>query len=291
MGPRDCNVYPGLRAQISAALQGALLTQRNLELYREAVVARQAAEEANQLKSRFLSTVGHELRTPLTLIVGTLEMMLQHRSADAARSPTSWLHDIECVHGSARHLSRLIGDVLDLARSQAGELRLVRQPLDLRAVLADVAVLARPLVEEKGLAWRFDMPESLPFVSGDRTRLHQVVLNLVSNSAKFTDRGEVALTVALGQDEVTVSVSDTGLGIPVEDQATIFDEFHQSQRTMQRGYGGMGLGLAISRHLVELHGGRLGVRSAGARGDGFDFLLRTPHTAGRDDAAGYTRLA
>lgn len=259
-----------LRQQISSALAALFLRE---EIRR----ALQEAEEANRLKSRFLATVSHELRTPLSLITGTIEMMLRDERSEAL--PKTHRRDMASIGASAQHLSRLIGDVLDLASSQAGELRLVLQPLQLADVLAEVAQLAEPLAREKGLRWHAHFPPDLPPVRGDRTRLRQVALNLVSNAIKFTEEGGVTLSTLAGPEGVTVSVSDTGVGIPPDEQVAIFDEFRRSGRTTERGYGGMGLGLAISRRLVKLHGGEIGVRSSGQEGGGSTFFFTLPALA------------
>jgi AraC-like DNA-binding protein/ActR/RegA family two-component response regulator len=132
------------------------------------------------------------------------------------------------------------------------------------------------MARDKGLAWRVEIPPDLPRVWGDRTRLRQVALNLVSNAIKFTERGEVTLRIRAGAEAITVSVSDTGLGIPAEEQGVIFDEFRQSERTAARGYGGLGLGLAICKRLVQLHGGHIGVQSSGQEGAGSTFYFTLP---------------
>jgi signal transduction histidine kinase/DNA-binding LacI/PurR family transcriptional regulator/CheY-like chemotaxis protein len=274
VGPPEGEVYSALRGQISSALQGALLARRNIELYNEAVQARKSAEVANLLKSRFLNMVSHELRTPISLIAGLINMLEEPKREP--RDPKQFQRDVEAIRASAQHLSHLIGDVLDLASSQAGELRLTFAPLDFRAVLAEVRLLAQPMAAEKGLAWKDDLPDELPLVYGDRTRLRQVVLNLVSNAIKFTHSGSVTMSVELRKHELTVRVTDTGIGIPPDEQELIFDEFRQSERTAQRGYGGIGLGLAISRRLVEMHGGRIGVHSSGEESSGSEFYFTLP---------------
>ena len=281
--PRREEVYEILRGQISGALKRVLLAQHNIELFNEAVQARQVAEEgrrlaeeADSLKSRFLATVSHELRTPLTLIVGTIEMMLREEMPDRAALSASFLRDLKNIRASAQHLARLIGDVLDLASSQAGELRLTSEPLDLGETLKEVIWLGELMAREKGLAWRAALPDRLPLVWGDRTRLKQVVLNLIGNATKFTEQGDVTLAVSVEDQVVTVTVSDTGVGIAPEEQEAIFDEFHQSDRTTQRGYGGIGLGLAVTRRLIELHGGQIGVRSSGEEGAGSTFYFTLP---------------
>ena len=276
MGPRDGSLYEALRIQISSALKGALLARHNVELYQEAVAARKMAEDADQLKSRFLSTVSHELRTPLSLIVGTIEMILRDGEATSQKLPVLYQRDLESIRISAQHLARLIGDVLDLASSQAGQLRLQLEPLRLREVLDKVVMLGEPLAREKGLIWRTNIPDDLPVVWGDRTRLQQVALNLVANAVKFTDDGSVSLWVEVGRDQVVVAVTDTGIGISAAEHQFIFDEFRQSERAAKRGYGGMGLGLAISRRLVEMHGGQAGVLSTGGDGAGSTFYFTLP---------------
>lgn len=249
---------------------------RSIRMYREATEDRRLAEEANRMKSRFLSTVSHELRTPLNLIVGVSEILLQARAESQKSHPESYLQDIEWIHASAQHLDGLIRDVLDLARSEVGQLRLVCEPLDLNEVFRVAVIVGEQMARGKGLTWRTEIPASLPMVWGDRTRLRQVILNLISNAVKFTTYGEVTLRVEVKGKSMTITVSDTGLGIPVEEQELIFDEFRQSDRTTRRGYGGLGLGLAICRRLVELHGGMIGVRSSGEEGAGSTFYFTLP---------------
>ncbi len=260
--------------QLGAALRGVWL-------YREAVEGRRLAEEANRLKSRFLSVVSHELRTPLNLISGLSDMLLKEAMGEGPEDPGRRgvrvrRDDLKRIHTSAQHLDGLIRDVLDLARSEAGQLRLSCEPLDLAEILQAVSVIGQQLASDKGLAWQAHIPQDLPSIWGDRTRLRQVVLNLVNNAIKFTASGTVTLEATAAADRVTVSVRDTGLGIPVEEQRVIFDEFRQSERTTARGYGGLGLGLAICKRLVEMHGGQIGVRSSGEEGGGSTFTVTLP---------------
>lgn len=259
--PAEATVYDLLRGYICDALHGIFL-------YEEARRARQQAEEADQLKSRFLSMVSHELRTPLNLIVSLSEMLMWEQDGHQ--------EEIARIHAGAQHLDGLIRDVLDLASSQVGQLRLIREPLDLRQALEVVALIGEQMAADKGLRWVASIPPVVPKVFGDRTRLRQVALNLVSNAFRFTSEGEVCLSVDVDEDEIVVSVSDTGLGVPVAEQTAIFDEFRQSEKTIERGYGGLGLGLAISRRLVEMHGGAIGVHSTGAEGEGATFYFTLP---------------
>lgn len=266
-------IFDAAHMEICAHIVWQLVTfLKVVRLYREATHGRQLAEEANRLKSRFLSTVSHELRTPLSLIVGLSEILLQKNNENTAETG----HDIKRIHASAQHLDGLIRDVLDLAQNDMGELRLVCTALDLADVLHVVAAVGEQLVRDKGLEWRASIPEDLPRVWGDRTRIRQVVLNLINNAVKFTPHGQVRLTVKEEGAEILVEVSDTGLGIPPEEKHVIFDEFRQSERTTTLGYGGLGLGLAICRRLVELHGGTIGVDSSGKEGTGSTFYFTLP---------------
>jgi len=261
---------PELCAAIVHNLSAALRTS---QLYNAAVDGRRMAEEANRLKSRFLSTVSHELRTPLSLIVGLSEMVLREQQ-DLSQSTT--VRDLEQINSNAQHLARLIGDVLDLASSEAGQLHILNEQLDLAEVLQLAAKIGEELAREKGLAWSVQLPQRGPWVMGDRTRLRQVTLNLIGNAVKFTSKGQVQLDVTVEGTEVSVSVSDSGVGISSEEQARIFDEFYSAQDAIQSGKSGLGLGLAITKQLIERHGGTLQVRSPGKLGKGSTFSFCLP---------------
>ncbi len=267
--PAISSLCESLRQHLSTAVEV-------MRLRAETQDAWQQAEQANTLKSRFLASVSHELRTPLSLIVGTTEIMLREADAGAYDLPAAPRHDLDSIHTSAQHLGDLIGDVLDLAACQIGELRLMYAPLDLSDVLREVSKLGEPLARARGLAWRSQIPAYLPLVWGDRARLRQVTVNLIANAIKFTDQGVVTLRARSQGKTVTVEVSDTGVGIPAAEQEIIFDEFRQSERTAERGYGGVGLGLAISKRLVELHQGEIGVHSSGEEGGGSTFCFTLP---------------
>ena len=158
---------------------------RTGQLYHDALEGRRLAEEASRLKSCFLSTVSHELRTPLSLIVGLSEMLLRERPEPSG----AILRDLGQINISAQHLAHLIGDVLDLASSEAGQLAILHEPLDLAEVLAVTAQIGKQLAHEKGLKWSAQLTEQGPWVLGDRTRLRQITLNLISNAVKFTSEG------------------------------------------------------------------------------------------------------
>ena len=261
----DLEPLAAIAQHVSAAIASA-------RLYKEAQEGRQMAENANRLKTRFLSTVSHELRVPLNLVVGLSELLL--REQGQGKQPAR--QDLERIYASSRHLGFLIRDVLDLASSDAGQLRLALEPLNLNDVLQAVCTTGEQLTAEKDLAWKATFLESDVRILGDWARLQQVLLNLISNAVKFTAKGSVSLTAEMDGTRVKVAVKDTGLGIPLEEQGIIFDEFRQSERTTTRGFGGMGLGLAISRQLVKLHGGEIGVHSSGVEGEGSTLFFTLP---------------
>ena len=263
----DSTAYDLLRGYISDALYGILLYDKTLR-------ARQQAEDADRLKSRFLSMVSHELRTPLNLIVSLSEMLVWRQEGHQ--------EELTRIHASAQHLDGLIRDVLDLASSQVGQLRLAREPLDLSQVMEVVTLIGEQMAQDKGLTWTAEIPEHLPQIWGDRTRLRQVALNLVSNAFRFTSEGGVRLVISVDEDQITTSISDSGLGVPPDEQEVIFDEFRQSERTAGRGYGGLGLGLSISSRLVEMHGGSIGVTSSGVEGEGTTFYFTLPTMLSQD---------
>lgn len=262
-----------LYGPIVQQLGGAFNTAK---LYRQAVEGRQLAEEANRMKSRFLSTISHELRTPLNLIVGLSGILLQENEEADAPLSEPVQKDVERIQAYAQHLGGLIGDVLDLATSDAGQLHLNMDFVDLGQALRMVAESGRQLASDKGLTWQVRLPEHGPWVWGDVTRLRQVALNLVNNALKFTEAGMVSLTVEASDGMAVVKVQDTGLGIPPQDQEMIFSEFSRSERSVQLGYRGLGLGLAICKRLVERHGGTIGVHSAGQAGEGSTFYFTLP---------------
>lgn len=262
-----------LHGAIVQQVGGALNTAR---LYRQATEGRRLAEEANRMKSRFLSTISHELRTPLNLIIGLSGMVIHDSDESGSPLPEAVRKDVDRIHAYSQHLGGLIGDVIDLATSDAGQLRLNNDYVDLGQALRIVAESGSQLAADKGLAWDAVLPERGPWVWGDQTRLRQIVLNLISNAIKFTTHGGVSLRIEDNGDQVTVIVRDTGLGVSLHDQDAIFDEFWQSERSVARGYGGLGLGLAISKRLVEIHGGSISLQSSGEEGAGSTFSFTLP---------------
>ncbi len=263
------------RGRLNATLKDLDAAYRRLEaMASELERARQAAVEARRLKAEFAANISHELRTPLNLIVGFSEMMaLSPRAYGDQPLPPAYRGDVQAIYYNAQHLSGLIDDVLDLSRIEAGRMGLVRERLSLAEVVAEATAAAGQLLSGKGLYLRTAIPSSLPGVEADRTRLRQVLINLLNNAARFTDQGGVTISAVSDERDVTLSVADTGVGIAEEDLPKIFEAFSQLDGSIRRRSAGAGLGLAISKRFVELHGGRMWVESRPGQGTTFHFSL------------------
>ncbi|MFP2924516.1 ATP-binding protein [Pyxidicoccus sp. 3LG] len=232
--------------------------------------ARAEAEEANRLKDEFLSTVSHELRTPLTSMLGWVQMLRLGRLSGEKRERA-----LETIERNARAQAQLIEDLLDVSRIMTGKLRLDVAPVDVSAVVEQALESVRPAAEARGVYLR-SVLDSSGSVQGDATRLQQVVWNLLSNAVKFTPRGgRVQVFVERRDAAVEVTVADTGQGIPPDFLPHVFERFRQADAGTTRKHGGLGLGLSIVRHLVEMHGGSVHVSSEGV-GRGSTFLVRLP---------------
>jgi signal transduction histidine kinase/HAMP domain-containing protein len=227
-------------------------------------------ERANRLKSEFLASVSHELRTPMNAIIGYTKLMLDGLDGDLTEQQVA---DLQRVAQAADNLLGLINGLLDLAKIEAGKMELNAEEVDVQTVVEEVIELVRPQAEAKGLALEMDVPRMLPAAFADRARVRQVLVNLAANAVKFTDHGSVTVAASTADGWITLSVSDTGVGISPEAQTYIFDEFRQADSSTTRRYGGTGLGLAISKRLVALHGGRIWVDSALGSGSTFRFTL------------------
>jgi signal transduction histidine kinase len=212
--------------------------------------------------------MSHELRTPLNAIIGVTEMLRED-----AEGLNQDLEPLDRVLGAARHLLTLINDVLDLSKIEAGQLTLALADYSLRDVVHTVFSAVEPLATEKKIALKIDVSKDLPPARGDERRLTQVLLNLVGNAIKFTDRGEVAVRASATNGSLTIAVRDTGPGIPEADQAKIFDEFQQADSSVTKKKGGTGLGLSISKRIIEMHGGKIGVESHPGQGSTFSITL------------------
>ena len=237
--------------------------------------ARVVAEEAYRTKQHFVANVSHELRTPLNLITGFSEMMaLSPESYGGVLLPAAYRQDMTEIYRSSKHLLGLVEDVLALAQLEAGQMLIKRDWTDLNLVVAEAAETMRPLIEAKGLALPLDVAPDLPPVYIDSGRVRQILLNLMNNAYRYTRQGAISVSVRREQEWVHVAVEDTGAGIRREDLSHIFEAFHMLNRgpTAPRTEG-FGLGLSISRRLVEAHGGSLSVESELGAGSRFSVTL------------------
>ncbi len=233
--------------------------------------ARRQAEEANRIKDEFLATLSHELRTPLNAILGWAQMLRMTKLEEATASRA-----YATIERNARAQAQLISDLLDVSRIITGKLRLDQKPVDLAATVDAVLDTVRPAAEAKGIPITVHLAPAVSPVLGDPDRLQQVVWNLLSNAIKFTPiEGRVEVYLRQVEGNVEIAVSDTGSGILPAFLPFVFDRFRQAESTTTRSHGGLGLGLSIVRHLVELHGGTVAVESAG-EGAGATFTVALP---------------
>jgi hypothetical protein len=230
--------------------------------------ARDAAERANRAKSQFLANMSHELRTPLNSIIGFARVLLKRRDGDLTERQASFL---ESMTQSATHLLQLISSVLDLARIESGKFDLALESVDVGAIARESVASFRPAAATKGLELRLELPDDVPPLRADGTKVRQVLLNLLSNAVKFTAAGSVTVTVRPRVDSLHITVRDTGPGIPEAEMGRLFEPFHES--TLGREAGGSGLGLAISKSFVEMHGGNIWVETQEKQGSAFHFTL------------------
>jgi signal transduction histidine kinase len=248
----------------------SVLAIHNARLFHELEEKGRELEIANKHKSEFLANMSHELRTPLNAILGYTELIVDNIYGDV---PNKIREVLERLEKNGRHLLSLINDVLDLSKIEAGQLKLSLNEYSMGEVAQSVFSSVESLAAEKKIAMNSVLPPDLPVGKGDEQRISQVLLNLLGNAIKFTDKGEVGLEVTVSNNAFLVSVSDTGPGLSETDQIKIFEEFHQADGSSTREKGGTGLGLSISKRIVEMHGGRIWVESALGKGSTFCFLM------------------
>jgi signal transduction histidine kinase len=260
----DQKVLTALAEQITIAV-------RNAQLFSDMQTAQQQAEQANTVKSRFLAAMSHELRTPLNAILNFTQFVLSgvmgpvnQRQQDALQKVTT----------SGEHLLDLINDVLDITKIEAGSMQLfLENDVSINEYLEMAVSTAKSMLADKPVSLNVDISDNLPVIRGDKLRIRQIMLNLVSNACKFTDTGSVTIRACRKDGNILFSVKDTGPGIAPEEQYHIFEAFQQTQLGLKKG-GGTGLGLAISRRLAEAHGGTLWFEST--LGQGTTFYVALP---------------
>jgi protein-histidine pros-kinase len=263
------DVTDRVRAKERIQAQNEALVKTNREL----ADARRRAEDSDRLKSQFLATMSHELRTPLNAIIGYTEIQLAGMTGELSDEQRDYQ---ERILANAENLLTLINEVLDLAKIEAGRIEIIRKPFVVKQLLDEISTQTKGLADKKNLDMRTILDERLPdILIGDPIRLKQIVLNLVSNAIKFTDRGKVTVACQkLDRDSWAVIVSDSGTGIPSHAQEYIFEEFRQVDGTTRRKHGGTGLGLSIVRKLTLMMGGNVRLRSR--VGEGTTFTIRLP---------------
>ena len=265
----DANIYTTLASQVAVALQ-------NARLYVEQAATVTQLRELDRLKSSFLANMSHELRTPLNSILGFADVMLEELDGPLTENMNN---DLRLIQKNGQHLLHLINDVLDMAKIESGSMNLnILKSSSLQEIIEEVTSITSTLASEKNLAL-FIEPDSDHEVEiyADNTRLRQVMINLVNNAIKFTEKGKIAIHVIACEDaQVLITVKDTGIGIPPDKLEAVFQEFTQVDTSTTRKVGGTGLGLPISRRLVEMHGGRLWAESTGIEGEGSTFYVELP---------------
>lgn len=264
------------RAEISRILKDRDQANYQLEQANKMLAfARAQAEEARENRNRFVLAVSHELRSPLNFIIGFSDLMVNapQTYAPLEQWPPGLYDDIQEIYASSRHLMRLINDILDMGKIEAGQMTLYRERARIEQVVEEVRAMLEHAFEQKGIELRIEIQPNLPPVFMDTTRIRQVLLNLLNNGLRFTDQGYVALRVERRNDAILVSVRDTGTGIAPQDLPKVFEEFRQVGGENWRRRAGSGLGLHISRQFVELHGGEMGVESTPGEGTLFYFTL------------------
>ena len=279
----DLEVAQLLASQIVVALD-------NAELYNASEKRAQELAEANRLRSQFLANISHELRTPMNSILGFSETMISGLYGNLNEKQRSRM---ERIQRNGANLLALIDDLLDLSKIDAGRMAIAEESIDIRDLVRASFQSVESTAQDKGLDLVFDPPEEVPLITGDSLRVRQIINNLVGNAVKFTAEGSVTVSLE-SKEEVTlapkpgeperqevlwVSITDTGIGISLEDQLIVFDEFRQVDGSTTRQYGGTGLGLAISKRLVEMMGGRIWVDSEVGVGSTFTFVLPVAESA------------
>jgi signal transduction histidine kinase len=242
----------------------------NLDL----AAARDQALQANRAKSAFLANMSHELRTPLNAIIGYSEM-LQEEAEESGENDN--VQDLEKIQGAGRHLLTLINDILDLSKIEAGKMDLYSEPFDIVPLIQEVVATLQPLIDQNHNTVTVKVPDDIGSMKADITKVRQALFNLVSNAAKFTEKGEITITANKqnhhGKNAISFTVSDTGIGMTPEQRDNLFQYFAQADPSTTRKYGGTGLGLAISQRFCQMMGGDITVTSQVGVGSAFTITL------------------
>lgn len=275
----DANIYTTLATQVAVALQ-------NARLYVEQAATVTQLRELDKLKSSFLANMSHELRTPLNSILGFADVMLEGLDGPLSDNMNN---DLGLIQKNGQHLLHLINDVLDMAKIDSGKMNLNVEKFNVHELLTDVTSITSSLAKEKSLALIIESDSDHEVeINADKVRLRQVMINLVNNAMKFTDKGSISIRATRENKKVLISVKDTGIGISLDHLETVFQEFTQVDTTTTRKAGGTGLGLPISRRLINMHSGRLWAESTGINGEGSTFYVTLPIEANINEDATLT---
>ena len=262
------------KLELEQALISTANANRQLGLANERMAAlRLIAEEAERTKATFVAKVSHEFRTPLNMIIGLVELVLENPGIYAVALPPDMEQDLRVVNKNCQHLSSLVDDVLDLTRVETGRVMLHKENVDVGEIVDQAVATVVPLAEKKGLYLHVNVADDLPMVYCDRTRIRQVVVNLVSNAARFTEQGGIRVNVIARDGRAEVRVEDTGPGVAAPDVERVFEPFCQGDSNIWGDKGGSGLGLSISQQFIRLHSGRLWLESEVGAGSSFVFEL------------------
>ena len=236
-------------------------------------------KEVDELKDQFLANTSHELRTPLSGIIGLADSL---RDGIAGKQSTKAIDILNMITASGKRLSNLINDILDFSKLKNNELKLEIRPVDVNSAVDVVITILHPLIKGKDVRLLNDIPHDVPLVSADENRLQQILINLIGNAIKFTDEGSIIVSSEPKENVLAITVSDTGIGIPKNKQTTIFQSFKQVDMSASREYSGTGIGLAITKQLVELHGGTIYVDSEIDKGSRFTFTIPLSEVSRKD---------
>ncbi len=239
---------------------------------KELQIAMEKARSASQAKTDFLAKVSHELRTPLNAIIGYSEMLMEEAEDDGLKT---YLDDLTKIHSSGDHLLTLINDILDISKIEAGKMELYLEEFNLKDFISQIVSTTQPLVEKNRNELVVDLDESIGTLRNDETKLRQVLLNLLSNAAKFTEAGVIKLKVSkTTRDRVKFELSDTGIGMTSKQLKSVFEEFMQAETSTSKKYGGTGLGMPISKKITDMMGGNIDIKSK--VGEGTTFTITIP---------------
>jgi signal transduction histidine kinase/CheY-like chemotaxis protein len=264
------------RAQLHRNMRDLDDAYHRLERTNEMLTAARAeAEEARQARNQFALTVSHELRTPLNFIIGFSELMVNapETYAPPARWPAGLYDDIQEIYRSSKHLLQLVDDILDLGKAEAHRLVLIKEWVSPSAIIQEAEAIVQPAVAEQGLCLKTEIEPELPAVFVDRTRIRQVLINLLSNSLRYTEHGSITVSARRDEAGLLFCVRDTGPGIAPEEIAKVFEDFGQADATVWRRRDGTGLGVPISQRFVTMHGGKMWLQSQVGEGSCFYFTL------------------